>query len=67
MLDNQIIKFERDGEMNIEFDGSLFKRVLEIRNSWQDIEKLKVLIDEWEKDLHRFLFPMLCNSRFLQK
>ncbi len=53
--------------MNIEFDGSLFKRVLEIRNSWQDIEKLKVLIDEWEKDLHRFLFPMLCNSRFLQK
>jgi len=51
----------------MKFENLILSKTLEIRSNWKDIEKLKVLIDEWEKDLHRFLFPMLCNSRFLQK
>ena len=37
--------------MNTEFDDMILKRALEIRNSWHDTEKLKILLNEWDKDL----------------
>ncbi len=33
-----------------ELEDRLFKRAMEIRNSWKDEEKLSILIDEWEKE-----------------
>jgi hypothetical protein len=31
-------------------EALILKRAIEIRNNWQDREKLKVLIDDWEKE-----------------
>ena len=34
----------------MEFDDIILKRALEIRNSWKDLEKLKILLDDWENE-----------------
>jgi len=36
--------------MRTEFDDLLLKRAIEIRNNWKDTEKLKVLLDDWDRE-----------------
>lgn len=36
--------------MNAGLEKLLLEKVIEIRNSWEDTEKLKTLIDEWDRD-----------------
>ncbi len=36
--------------MITEFEDLLLKRALEIRNNWNDTEKLKVLLDAWDQE-----------------
>jgi hypothetical protein len=36
--------------MRTEFEELIFKKAIEIRSSWKDTEKLKSLLDVWEKD-----------------
>ncbi len=41
--------------MGTDLDKVLLERAFEIRNSWKDAEKLKILVDEWDKDFgHKY-------------
>jgi hypothetical protein len=36
--------------MRTEIEATIFKRAIEIRNNWSDTEKLKELLDAWDKE-----------------
>ena len=41
--------------MNTDMESLLLKRAIEIRNNWEDTEKLKVLIEEWDREFgHKY-------------